>query len=48
MKEKKERIEKFTDFINNFDGELIISGNKVYHNGQLIAEFSNDNLYFKL
>ena len=48
MKEKKERIDKFTDFIDNFDGELVVSNNKVYHNSILIAVFTNDNVVIKV
>ena len=48
MKEKKERIDKFTYFIDNFDGELVVSNNKVYHNSILIAVFTNDNVVIKV
>ncbi len=36
---KKERLLAAWNFINNFDGELVIKKNKVYHNQKLVYTF---------
>ena len=36
---KKERLMAAWHFINNFEGELVIKKNKVYHNNILVYTF---------
>lgn len=37
----KEQMQMINSFINNFDGELVIKTDGIYHNGKLVARYKD-------